>query len=369
VALAYFFALASLCANGSPREVAFRLHNRLAGVPPPGPTLDRLADQIGSGDFKGAAKEVMATEQFLAITIKNWVTKWSNSDFKPDRPLNDMVATIIGVVRDDRDFRDIFYKPLVYAGNKPGLTPPSPRDNNHYEQFENQGLSYLTDLAVAEQQGQITAGIFTTRAFALANYDAGTNRRPIKAIMQNFMCKDMEQVLDVSRPDTHVRRDVERQPGGDATLYLNRCKGCHSGMDPMSRAFSFLDFTNNQLVFSPGAVPAKMNRSPQTFPEGAAVVDDGWEVIWHQGQNAPLGFPTTQLKGSGPQEFGRMLAEVKAVPECLAKQVFEIVCQREPKSTADLTALEQVREGFVTDGFVVKDLFAATAAYCLAEQQ
>ena len=62
----------------------------------------------------------------------------------------------------------------------------------------------------------------------------------------NHLCHDMEQVHDTSRPPDRIRQDVTRSPGGDSSLFLNNCIGCHSGMDPMAQAFAYYDFDETQ---------------------------------------------------------------------------------------------------------------------------
>src|SRR5262249_23644698 len=85
------------------------------------------------------------------------------------------------------------------------------------------------------------AGILTAPDFAIKHYSAGTNRRPIKFLMQNFLCRSLEQLMDTSLPDTWVRRDVDRSPGGDSRTYKQQCIACHSGIDAITGAFAYYD--------------------------------------------------------------------------------------------------------------------------------
>ncbi|WP_457825699.1 hypothetical protein, partial [Staphylococcus aureus] len=52
-----------------------------------------------------------------------------------------------------------------------------------------------------------TAGVLTSRAAGLAYFSAGTNRREARFAFKNFLCMDIPQLSDTSRPDFHVRRD------------------------------------------------------------------------------------------------------------------------------------------------------------------
>ena len=68
---------------------------------------------------------------------------------------------------------------------------------------------------VQKQQSSLTAipdtaGVMTTRGFGAEYLADGTNRRAIRFTLVNFMCNDMEQMMDNTRSDFHVRRDVTR---------------------------------------------------------------------------------------------------------------------------------------------------------------
>src|SRR5262245_65771663 len=121
-----------------------------------------------------------------------------------------------------------------------------------------------------------TAGVITTRAGAEAFFSAGTNRRMWRFIAINFLCRDMEELKDITRPTGRIRQDVSRSPGGDSSVFLNHCSGCHSGMDPMAGAFAVLNFaaTAGRLVLTPGQVHAKHPGNRHTFPARDLPGDD-----------------------------------------------------------------------------------------------
>ena len=59
-------------------------------------------------------------------------------------------------------------------------------------------------------------------------------------------------------------------PGGDSTLFLNSCTGCHSGMDPMAQAFAYFEFDDGlgRVIHTPGQVQDKYLINATTFPLG-----------------------------------------------------------------------------------------------------
>src|SRR6201999_203905 len=125
---------------------------------------------------------------------------------------------------------------------------PSASGNDHYAQAEAKGVDLKATLVQTTQSGvygtptAATAGLITTRASAAAFFVNGTNRAMFRFTLMAHMCRDLEQVADISRAPDRIRQDVSRSPGGDSRIFLNSCIGCHSGMDPMAQAFSYYNF-------------------------------------------------------------------------------------------------------------------------------
>jgi hypothetical protein len=104
--LFFILSLITVCSQAiaGPRERAWKLHNRLAGVPPKSDVLDDMAADISSGNPEAAAQTAMNNPGFYNITLKNWIKPWSNRDQSSRVPMNDYVATILGVIKDDTPF-------------------------------------------------------------------------------------------------------------------------------------------------------------------------------------------------------------------------------------------------------------------------
>ena len=148
------FGLAST-ANAGPREQAKRIHDRLAGVPPSATVLQSMQDDIvGGGGPIAAAFTAMDNPSFYNVTLKNFAAPWTNRAQSVFVPLNDYIATVVGLVRDDDTigFDQILYGDVIYVGNAGlGLPPYSNNNNNHYEEMENRGLDMQAGL---EQRAQ-----------------------------------------------------------------------------------------------------------------------------------------------------------------------------------------------------------------------
>ena len=384
-AVAFALAIASFAfghpdASAGPREQAKRMYDRLTGTPPTPAQLDELTAKVTADGRRATALYIMdksdaRSNSFYSVTLKNFATPWTNRDQTVFAPLNDYTATVIGMVRDDKDFRGILSDDIVYVGE--GVTPAfSTTSNAHYEALEGNNVNLRTAL-VEKQQSSLnglpapaTAGVITSRAAAEAFFIDGTNRAMFRFTLLNHLCRDMEQVHDTSRPPDRIRQDVTRSPGGDSSIFLNNCIGCHSGMDPLAQAFAYYDFdeTQSQLVYTPGAVQPKYLINSDNFKPGFVTPDDRWENRWRlPGQNFHIGWAPGEDKGSGAKSLGQELAGSNAFAECQVEKVFRTVCFRSPSDGLDRSTFTTIVENFKGD-HNLKNVFAETADYCASGQ-
>lgn len=360
-----------------PREQAKRLHDRLAGVPPSETVLDDMETDIIDGHPEDAAQTAMDNPAFYNVTLKNFVTPWTNRDQTVFAPLNDYTATVIGMIRDDVPFNTLLSADLLYIGNTGlGLPAYSMTNNNHYEQMEDQGIDLKTNL-VAVQQSTITdipaaatAGVMTSRAASEAFFIAGTNRAMFRFTLLNHLCTDLEQIKDTTRPPDRIRQDVSRSPGGDSRIFLNSCVGCHNGMDPMAQAFAYYNFdeTSNKLVYTPNQVQPKYLINADNFKYGYITPDNHWDNYWRNGPNALLGWDNSLPgSGTGAKSMGQELENSDAFAHCQVEKVFKTVCFRTPGNSADRNKVAAVVASFKSGNYNMKTVFAETAAYCMGD--
>jgi hypothetical protein len=373
-------ALAAACfatavlAGPAERAQAKRIHDRIAGVPPSAAVLDQMETLVIQGRANEAARIAMQSPSFYTTVLKNWITPWTNRDQTAFAPLNDYTATVIGMIRDDVDFREVLSGDILYVGGS-GLPAYSPANNNLYQQMEDDDadLSRASVLVRTTQSANTgvpaaaTAGVMTTRAAAQAFFVAGTNRAMFRFTMMNHMCRDMEQVHDVHLPPDRIRQDVSRSPGGDSRLFLNNCIGCHSGMDPLAQAFAFYNYdeTAGRIAYTPGVVQPKYLINMDNFKPGYVTPDDGWANYWREGANTVLGW-SSQLPGTGAgaRSMGAELANSDQFARCQVEKVFRTVCLRPPVNGADRSEVNRIIGLFRGSGYRVKDVFAETAAHC-----
>ena len=374
------FACGQQTAVAGEREQAKRMFDRLTGTPASDAQLTDLAARIQSDGRVQTALYIIDRNQahsgpFYSVVLKNFATPWTNRDQTIFAPLNDYTATVIGMIRDDKDFRGVLSDDIVYVGN--GVSPGFSTDNNdHYAALESTNADLRT-LLVERMQSSLnglpsaaTAGVITTRAAAEAFFIDGTNRAMFRFTLLNHLCRDMEQMHDTSRPPDRIRQDVTRSPGGDSSIFLNNCVGCHNGMDPLAQAFAFYDFDETQgplgrLVYTPGVVQPKYLINSDNFKPGYVTTSDQWENRWRlPGQNnAAIGWANSNNQvatGSGAKSLGQELAGSTAFAQCQVEKAFKTVCFRSPSDTE----LGEITGAFRNNNGSMRRVFAESAARC-----
>jgi hypothetical protein len=379
VALATLASGQQAFADAEGRAQARRMYDRLTGTPPSEPLLTTLENMVGSQGLEATAEYILRpdlshSKHFYSVTLKNFASPWTNRDQSIFAPLNDYTATVIGMVKDDADFRDILSDDVLYVGSGANVPPYSPSSNAHYEALESnnadlsQVLTRTTQSSLNGLPPAATAGIITSRAAAEAFFIDGTNRAMFRFTLLNHLCRDLEQVHDTSRPPDRIRQDVTRSPGGDSSVFNNNCIGCHSVMDSMAQAFAFYDFdeTVGRLVYTPGQVQPKYLINSDNFKPGFVTPDDAWENRMRlPGRNDAnvLGWATGPGAGNGAKTLGQELANSGAFAQCQAEKVYRKVCFRSPTTSAEHTRVGEIADNF-TNGGSLRRVFAQTAASC-----
>lgn len=360
------------------------MYQRLTGTSPSELLLNNLETEVNNRGLAGAAAYMIDpleghSKNFYTVTLKNFATPWTNRDQSIFAPLNDYTATVIGLVKDDSDFRQVLFEDVLYTGNGAGVPAYSATSNAHYEALETnnvdlRGLTRTTQSSLNGLPPAATAGVITSRAAAEAFFIAGTNRAMFRFTLLNHMCRDMEQIHDTSRPPDRIRQDVSRSPGGDSSVFNNNCIGCHSVMDSMAQAFAYYNFdeTAGRLVYTPGQVQPKYLINSDNFKPGFVTPDDTWDNRMRlEGKNDAnvLGWdPSLTGHGTGAKSLGQELAYSTAFAECQTEKVFRKVCFRGPTSS-ELTqgGVVDTIVGSFKSGGSLRSVFAQVAAQCAGQ--
>ncbi len=397
------------------RKKAQDIFQRLTGVKTPiyDPVLTQMVQKLDLNDPLGAAAIATSDSRFLNITVRDFASKMSNRAETINVPLNDMTATIIGAVRDDLSAHRLLWDNITYMADTAKAAVPSTmttdllRSNNHYESLDTQRVDLAKVLTRFDKTGAplkqkifdgtkaqdmpTPAGILTSRAWLSAHAVAGTNRRLVEFSLREFMCTPLEKVADSTGPDNVVGRDIDRFPGGSHTKFTTTCRACHTIMDGFRPAFAYFTFNNNYVMhaFTSPAVTKitdednglgmfkskaegasyvhdKLNHNETVFPGGRITVDDNWVNDAVYGSNMPY-FAWKQTSGKGIAEFGKMLADSRQFPICMAKRIYSQVCKREPASSEDAMINAAATEFSSTRNYNLKFLFQkiVTSKECL----
>ena len=287
---------------------AVRMHNRITGVPPSAETLTAMVALLEKGEARQAALLATESAAFYNLKLRNMFGAWSNVAANPNVVLNDMIATLIGIVRDDIPFKEALYGDYLYTARddlivdpqqhfdtegqpitrdnqswcRDGIFPAYRSDSNeHYyclqahdlktslqqqrqsetrrgywfriegdtRRSDGSGRVHWSIVPEGAMPAAAVAGILSTRGFADAYYSAGTNRRATAFVLKYFLCHDLEQLHDVTVQDSFIRTDVHREPGGDHQLFKRRCIGCHAGLDALSGWSVYYDFDKDPVKF------------------------------------------------------------------------------------------------------------------------
>lgn len=269
-----FVCMNAQAASDTDMRNAKKLFERLTGVKVNSskPELKKVADLLAEGKKLEAARFVTTLPEFLNVQVKNLSLRLSNKDESVKVPFNDFSALIVGVVRDNKDFRDVLTADYSYElTGVPNEDDQRTRyyNQSHYTVAETSYMDLTKALVLKPRQQMVVSsvdtpynqkdksyplvslanqpepsGVLTTRTFAERALGGGTNRRAVEFSLKQFLCVSMAEAADSSASDQYVGRDVERFPAGDYNKYLNTCKSCHSVMDGMRGAFAKMDYAN-----------------------------------------------------------------------------------------------------------------------------
>lgn len=97
------------------RTTAVLMHGRITGIPPSVETMNAMTKLLMEGDTKGAALLATESAAFYNLKLRSMFSTWSNVSGNTNTVLNDMVATLIGIVRDDISFKEALYGDYLYT--------------------------------------------------------------------------------------------------------------------------------------------------------------------------------------------------------------------------------------------------------------
>jgi hypothetical protein len=270
-----------------------------------------------------------------------------------------MSATVLGIVKNNEDFRSILTGNFLYAPKKKVYVEGiSVSNNNAYLGLDRltKYMKFLTKISPqwSLRDAPINAGVFTMRGWGQIYYRDGTNRRAVKGAFNSFLCTDIEQWRDKTVEGSWIRRDITRTPGGEGKVFQNRCKSCHAPMDAMAGAFAYLDFGTTTLRFSRDVNP-KYLKNADVFPDGYITLDTSWVNMATKKHNKKFGWDETLLEGNGLADFANMIAKSEGFNKCMSIRVIESICSE--KRDYEDSWVQEISSHFKATNFNLKKIF------------
>lgn len=376
--------------------VAQFLHLRLAGVraSPTDDTIKQMVAALRRGEKAKAATLATNSTNFIEITVRDFATKMSTREGITISPLNDFIATVMGTARDNKPATQLLNGNEIYAFSatlsSSDISAKILRTNLHYTENDMLTKPIASSLVAIPQSVPATpadgtgrmvhpdaAGLLTTRNYMETHAFQGTNRRLIEYAFKVFLCAPIDTWASTTNPDSHVGRDIGREPVEE---YNNKCKGCHTGMDALRPATAYYDFTQVNVTTKEGYVeykrthatnadhsadsgssstfvPPKFRRGNAIFPGGYIVKSDSW--VNYADQNL-FGWANGSSSGSGMKDFGAMLANSEGFPKCMAKRVFKTVCGEDIEAS-NTGLVEKLANQFKKSNYNLRSLFVNSA--------
>ena len=333
-----------------------------------------------------AAKIATADSNFVDIRMLNFGRKlWSTTESYDAITNNDFIATTVGVARDNVDVRELLTGNYYYEYDISNLNDQEQGrfgtviregqpNNAHYESAIRLGYS-ATEKLIRTTPHMVfrgvtnpdAGGLLSTRAFVVEHATGGTNRRLVEYTFRSFMCVEMQDWMDATRPDDRVGRDVDRFAGGSTERYQTTCKGCHAQMDAFRPAFAFVGVNSRTpTVSTDGRVTRSLANNATIFPQGYPVNDAKWKNYATSAVNSDrFGWRGSVTEGEGLKAFGILIGNSRGFSRCMVRRMFAEICKRDP-SAFEENAVRTMADQFEAT-YKFRDLaeIVATNAICL----
>ncbi|MCB0355497.1 MAG: hypothetical protein KDD40_00730 [Bdellovibrionales bacterium] len=281
---------------------------------------------------------------FINNRLATFVSKLSTEDADPFQEEDDYQAAILLAIMSEIDFRDIFSKKFhirlkesvqtIRPGKEYYILGRNYQSLN--ELIENYELVFDSEQPASYNEG-FYDGLFTTSGFGKRFIKGGTNRRPVRAIFDIFLCSKIETYKDSSLDPFYIGPDIDRNPGDKPHSFDENCSGCHAPIDGNRGSMAFIDYDeDSRTVIRLDEVAEKYNRNPKEFG-GFLTVSDHWENVLttpaHQARFEWRG----KTSGNGVRSFAKMIVDSGQFQRCMVSRLAEEFCELD---TEDLETSE-----------------------------
>lgn len=329
--------------------------------------LTQMVNLLQQGKRLEAAEVATKHRHFLEVTVRRFASPMVNLSMSERITMNDALATILGAVHEDLDFHEILYRPMRYeithsccSGGTPQSYANYDRDNSSYEVYPGGPrvveapalIQFLkrNDTVSGNLVPEDRAGIMASDFWASEFYSAGTNRRPVKGLVQ-LSCMDLEEIRSQTGYKGLIARDIPRTPDpNQPTLFDTYCGTCHYMIDALRDAFGLVNFDDNEgriISNGSGNIQGKYissnddivddvnrgNLNVLPFPAGHKTTNTSWEITLPEGLKSSMGW-SGATSGVGMISLGKAWSKMKRFNSCMVERAARVVCPGTRLSTA-----------------------------------
>ena len=371
-----------MCARpANDRDQAKRIHDRIAGVPPSAAVLDQMEALVAADDAARRRAHRDAGAILLQRHAEELAVPWTNRDQTVFAPLNDYIATVIGMVRDDVAVQHRAVGRLLYTVNGVDAGRFADQQRSLRERRDQRRRTCSAALTPTTQSSVhgIPAAATAGRHDLARRLGGVLHRRhqPRDVPLhddESHVPRHGAGARHLAAAGSHPPGREPLSPGGDSRIFLNNCIGCHSGMDPMAQAFAYYNFDETQPAASVYTPRPRCSRSTSSTTTTSSRASSrrmtAGTTAGARARTRVLGWSRARCPAAAtaPSRMGQELANSDAFAQCQVEKVFKTVCFRAPGDAADRTEVAQHRRAhFKANGYQLKQVFAETAVYCMGD--
>jgi len=328
------YSAGSECGNNK----ACLLYMNLTSTLPTQSELEETQSIIEKNGMFAAGEHIAKnSKEFVNVVLRDFADSWSDVDGNPGAVLNSTSATIIAAIVHKIDFRRILYDDIIAQGK-----------------------------GEVEKTGDtlILSGVLTSRGFAKAAFEAGTNRRMYPMILREAFCVELNDVQDPNIIEKYILRDVgKKDPDGSVTTFKAVCKTCHGAMDQLATAAIDYTFQSGSLRFNRSRPIPNTNKMLKIVEStGHIPKNDEWRTDFTENQLALFGIQSSERSGFGLKSFGKMISNSDGFARCQVKKAYRVACGQDAEEK-DQNFLDKEFES-LKQGYQLKNSFIRAAMYC-----
>ena len=315
-------------------------------------------------------------KEFYDLRLSRFVSQMSNEEAEPYQDMDDFQISLLLGIASGIDIRDLFTKGYLIRSNESVANPSSwiaelarasysmkPILEKYKLEFPR---SWPSGDNVNPANGYYTEGIMTTQSFGKQFFFDGTNRRPVRAAYDLFLCSKISSWADPTLDDFYVGGDVSRNPSGHPEDYQGKCRSCHAPMDSQRPMGFKYDYVRGPFGMDGGVTVGtakakeKYNRNV-TYSDYNPITDDSWENLLttppHMARFRWSGVVNGRLTGRGMLSFSSMIVNAGQFLTCTTQRLLSVFCEMDEgkiKGINKTPEFQRLEQAFAFSGYRVK---------------